>query len=251
MNNLAKEIEEKSKEKERFFACISHELRNPLNSLLASMELLAIAPKGKRAKLLSTAKSCGDSLLHLIGNILDVTKIKDKKMELYYNDTDVTELINRIAMMHQIKAANKGLHFELIGDSSIPPCVKLDSAKITQVLTNLVSNSIKFTDRGSVVIKLSWIPILTENFSKIDFELAIEEAGRESNRENIMNNVEENIKIDVSRMLLKYDEKPRDKHDIFGEYFGPSIEYIENFDFFSKRTTTRQVTYYILNVNTK
>ena len=147
---MAGEIENKSKEKERFFACVSHELRNPLNSLLACVEILPTTPQAKQGELLSSAKTCGDTLLHLIGNILDVSKIKDKKMELSLADCDISEVMRKVTMMHKIKAQNKGLYFDLIGDPSIPPCVKLDSAKFTQVITNLISNSIKFTEKGNV-----------------------------------------------------------------------------------------------------
>ena len=101
---MAGEIENKSKEKERFFACVSHELRNPLNSLLACVEILPTTPQAKQGELLSSAKTCGDTLLHLIGNILDISKIKDKKMELNLTDADISEVMRKTILMHKIKA---------------------------------------------------------------------------------------------------------------------------------------------------
>ena len=208
MKNLAEERDKESKEKEKFFACVSHELRNPLNSLLASVEILPSTPIAKQGELLSSAKSCGEALLHLIGNILDVSKIKDKKMELYLTDTDITELFNKVILMHKIKAQNKGLYFNLIGDTNIPPCVKLDSGKFMQVLTNLIANSIKFTEKGSVIIKLSWIPIQGEYFTNEDFELAMEATAELSNREEVLNCIEEEIphikEQDLSKRLIQY-----------------------------------------------
>ena len=225
LSNLAREIVEKSKEKERFFACISHELRNPLNSLLVSVELLTDASSSKQKELLSTAKSCGESLMHLIGNILDVTKINDKKMELFSTDIDIIELINRIIMMHKYKADNKGLIIEFIGDPYIPPCIKIDSAKMTQILTNLISNSIKFTEKGSIIIKLTWKAIIKSNFSKTDFERAIEKLEKTSSRGEIMQNIEESTKIDLFGRFMKYEAKSVDSFDILGEKFGPKIAY--------------------------
>ena len=193
MGNLAQQIEEKSKEKERFFACVSHELRNPLNSLLASVEILPKTPASKQGELVSSAKSCGETLLHLIGNILDVSKIKDKKMELFFQDADITEIINKVMMMHSIKARNKGLYFQLKGDKAIPPCVKVDPAKVIQVLTNLISNSIKFTEKGIVLTALTWYPITNKNFSNIDFERIIQRELKSSNRRKVLNSVDENV----------------------------------------------------------
>ena len=76
-------------------------------------------------------------------------------MELYPVDADISELMTKVVMMHKIKAQNKGLYFDLISDPTIPPCVKIDSNKFTQTLINLISNSIKFTENGSVIIKMS------------------------------------------------------------------------------------------------
>ena len=237
MKNMADKIEDKSKEKERFFACISHELRNPLNSLLASVEILPITPIWKQGEILSAAKTCGETLLHLIGNILDVSKIKDKKMEIYLTDTDITELINKVTYMHKIKAQNKGLYYDIIQDPNVPPCVKLDSGKFTQVLTNLISNSIKFTERGSVITKISWIPIHKPNYTNEDFELAIEETGRISNREDVLNCViEEDVsptskrKFDLNKKLRLYDGKPMIKQSVIvGQTSpGPWIDYMNS-----------------------
>ena len=213
MGDLAKQIEEKSKEKDKFFACVSHELRNPLNSLLATIEILPKAQPAKQGELISAAKSCGDTLLHLIGNILDVSKINDKKMEVYFSDSDISEIINRVMVMHKMKAEKKGLFINMFRDKNIPPCVKIDTAKIIQVLTNLISNSIKFTDKGLVVTKLTWFPITKDNYSTKDFEKEMEEALNNSSRDEIINSVDENLGSrmlsNVHKKLKKYKGKPR------------------------------------------
>ena len=235
LRNMAEEIEEKSKEKERFFACVSHELRNPLNSLLAIVEIYPISPKSKRGELLTTAKSCGENLHHLIGNILDFSKIKDQKIELFLTECDIHELINKVVMMHKIKASNKGLHLELLGDPNIPPCVKADPAKLTQILTNLISNSIKFTENGSVIINLSWKQILQNDYTKEDFEIAIEEAGEISNREEVISMVDEHPIMfrsttrDLEKKMKTYQAISRINDDNqFTKHLkahGPCIEY--------------------------
>ena len=198
LSELVQQVKEKSKEKERFFACVSHELRNPLNSLLASVELLPKVHLSKQGELLSAAKSCGDTLLHLIGNILDVSKIQDKKMDLCLTEVDINEVVNKVMLMHKIRAKNKGLYFSLIGDKTIPPCVRVDQAKISQILTNLISNSIKFTEKGIVKIKLTWTPIRKEDYLTTDFERVMEENLLLSNRENILDAVEEHSETDLA-----------------------------------------------------
>ena len=236
LRNMAEEIEAKSKEKERFFACVSHELRNPLNSLLATVEIYPISPKSKRGELLTTAKSCGENLHHLIGNILDFSKIKDQKMELFLTECDIHELINKVVMMHKIKASNKGLHLELLGDPNIPPCVKADPAKLTQILTNLISNSIKFTENGSVIINLSWKQIPQKNYTEQDFEIAISETAEISNREEIVNMVDEHPIVfrsptrNLDEKLRSYEAVSRmdnnlEEADMLFEPRGPWIEY--------------------------
>ena len=206
---MAGEIENKSNEKERFFACVSHELRNPLNSLLACVEILPTTPLAKQGELLSSAKTCGDTLLHLIGNILDVSKIKEKKMELNLTDADIAEVMRKVILMHKIKAQNKGLYFDFIGDPTIPPCVKLDSTKFSQVITNLISNSIKFTEKGSVITKLSWTPIWRENYTNEDFSFTMSEAVKISNREEVLNIVDEMPNTKLNRKLEYYNGTPK------------------------------------------
>ena len=243
LKEMGREIENKSDEKERFFACVSHELRNPLNSLLACVEILPTTPMAKQGELLSSARTCGDTLLHLIGNILDVSKIKDKKMELNLADADITEVMRKVILMHKIKAQNKGLYFDLIGDPTIPPCVKLDSTKFTQVITNIISNSIKFTEKGSVITKLSWIPIWKENYTNEDFTFTMAEAVKLSNREEVLDIVEEIPNPKLDRKLKYYNGTPRIMGNIFT--LGPRINYTHSI---SKESTARLpivCTYYI------
>ena len=235
LSELVQKVEEKSKEKERFFACVSHELRNPLNSLLASVEILPKTKPSKQGELLSSAKSCGDTLLHLIGNILDVSKIQDKKMDLCLKEVDINEVVKKVILMHKIRAKNKGLYLSLVGDRNIPPCVRIDDDKISQVLINLISNSIKFTEKGTVTIKLTWIPISGDNYLFNDFERVIEENLLISNREKILNSVDENYifglptqrQLDIDNTLDDYRVSINNREDEKApwEVIGPKIEY--------------------------
>ena len=161
-------------------------------------------------------------------------------MEIYLSDGDITELLEKAILMHRIKAENKGLYFKLIKDKAIPPCVKIDSAKIIQILTNLISNSIKFTDKGIVITKLTWYPIYNRNYSNVDFEIVIAEALQESNRERILNSVDEDAHsgyftsrndTDITKQLLEYHGRTRSRSSetnpftINPQYRGPKIEY--------------------------
>ena len=151
-------------------------------------------------------------------------------MELYTVDADISELILKVVLMHKIKAQNKGLYFDLISDPTIPPCVKIDSSKFTQALINLISNSIKFTENGSVIIKTSWIPVSRDNYTNDDFIEAMRIAEEISNREEVLNIVEEvptgNIRErELAKKLQYYLGKPQDVNNPTVTSHGPWINY--------------------------
>jgi signal transduction histidine kinase/CheY-like chemotaxis protein len=142
-----------------FLLSLSHEVRNPLNSLLGNIELslLEIIPKDVQ-EYLTNSKICGDLLLHLLNNILDSGKAEIGDLEVQPYSCDILGLLEKLWVVSCHLISQKGLFGEVMKASDIPPNLKLDPYRITQVLLNLIGNSVKFTETGMISIKAIWIP---------------------------------------------------------------------------------------------
>ncbi|MCK5719606.1 MAG: GAF domain-containing protein, partial [Thiomargarita sp.] len=150
----AKELELASKYKSEFLANMSHELRTPLNSLLILAQLLSENKKGnlddKQVEYAKTMYSAGNDLLTLINDILDLSKVEAGKVEINWEDIDLSDLFNTIKQKFQPIAENKNLGFDITIATNIPTIIIADGQRIKQIVNNLLSNAFKFTSKGNI-----------------------------------------------------------------------------------------------------
>ena len=155
--NLRKAAEKKaweaSQAKSEFLANMSHEIRTPMNSIMGFSELLENAVTDpEQRNYIRSIRTSGVSLLSLINDILDLSKIEAGKMTIKPADMSLYALFTEMNSLFEESTLRKNLNFQLNYDSSIPDYLVMDSTRLRQVLVNLLSNALKFTDQGEIGI---------------------------------------------------------------------------------------------------
>lgn len=150
----AKEIAEQSAAmKEQFLANMSHEIRTPLNVVIGMTHLLENSSlSNKQQEYLNALKISSDTLLKLINNILDLSKIESGKLGLEKSPFRLSDIINELVQTYKFKAREKGINLYTQMDASLPESVIGDSVRLHQILNNLVSNATKYTENGDIII---------------------------------------------------------------------------------------------------
>ncbi|MGG6298329.1 ATP-binding protein [Leptolyngbya sp. AN02str] len=158
--------------KSEFLSNMSHELRTPLNGILGYAQILGRA-KGLSAKEqngISVIYQCGTHLLTLINDILDLSKIEARKLELAPTAVHLPSLLQGVVEMCKIRAEQKGIEFVYSPSSRLPEGVAVDEKCLRQVVINLIGNAIKFTDRGSVALQVDVLKV-TADYATLHFRI--------------------------------------------------------------------------------
>jgi signal transduction histidine kinase/DNA-binding response OmpR family regulator len=158
LEEKAEQLALSSRYKSEFLANMSHELRTPLNSLLILSKLMSQNPEGnltpQQIEYAGTIHSAGSDLLALINEILDLAKIESGTMELDIRNVSFNSVEEYVSRIFRPAAEQKGLEFrvELAGD--LPPSITTDPQRLQQIIRNLLSNAMKFTEAGSVMLRV-------------------------------------------------------------------------------------------------
>ncbi|MFA6505009.1 MAG: diguanylate cyclase, partial [Treponemataceae bacterium] len=141
--------------KSQFISTMSHELRTPLNAVLGYALLLAPLVQDERAeRYIKSIDSSGRALLAIINDLLDLTKVESGRLELTPAPFEPRKMLDEVSEIFRFGAEEKGLYIEFRSSSALPKTLLLDAARLRQILINLLGNSIKFTDKGSVRVLL-------------------------------------------------------------------------------------------------
>lgn len=159
LEKQASDLQSASKYKSEFLANMSHELRTPLNSLLILSEILMGNKEGnlneKQVDFARTIHSSGNDLLHLIDDILDLSKVEAGQMKVELEPVILEEIKETLQRSFEPLAAKKGIEFHIEMEQGLPHSLHTDVQRVQQILKNLLSNAFKFTSQGSVTLQVT------------------------------------------------------------------------------------------------
>lgn len=154
--------------KTAFLAMMSHEIRTPMNAIVSSLELLRRTPlENRQDQLAAMASNAAGNLLELLDNVLDLSRLEARRVELDPQPTDLWSLVEAVTDIHRLSAQSKGVGLYLHCEGPKAPWVRVDAVRLRQILSNLLANAVKFTAQGQVDLHLS----LSQN---IPYQLSIQ-----------------------------------------------------------------------------
>lgn len=177
LNKAKISAEKASLAKSEFLSNMSHEIRTPMNAIIGFTELLNEQIHEPKLKgFIKTIQTAGHSLLLLVNDILDLSKIEAGKMQIKKTATNPHDLFTELANIFMINVHNKGLDFILAIDSNIPDSLMLDNVRLRQVLLNILGNAVKFTEHGYIKL-VATAENADEILSKLNLVVKVEDSG--------------------------------------------------------------------------
>lgn len=164
-----------SRSKSDFLSMISHEIRTPLNAVIGLTNfLISNKPRQNQMEELSTLKFSAENLHVLINDVLDYSKLDAGKIEFEERDVKIIELTQNIARGQETRAREKGISVAVNYDDQLPEVVRCDGLRLSQILTNLLGNAIKFTNEGSVTLSLTKV---MQTKKRVSIKFLIQDTG--------------------------------------------------------------------------
>ncbi len=168
--------------KTRFLANISHEIRTPINTIMGMDEMImredaTNVPHGYFLSMMNYAldiRNASETLLGLINDLLDISKIESGKMHLVEQEYNVADLLRSIVAMIRVKSTEKELMFDVIVDEVMPKVLYGDAGKIKQIVLNLLTNAVKYTEKGGLVLSVS---MLERNDDEVMVSFSVKDTG--------------------------------------------------------------------------
>ena len=194
------EAEKANHAKSEFLSSMSHELRTPLNAIVCFSELLE-SKEGLDSESKVFAKdivSASHNLLDLVNGVLDISKIEAGKMELINKEYNSQELFNSLSTMVIPRIGDKPIDFKTVIASDIPPVLKGDTGKLKQIILNLLTNAVKYTDKGFIKYRVECINDFKNNKTKLI--ITITDTGRGIKKE------------DIDRLFKKFERLEEDRN---------------------------------------
>jgi len=164
-----------NRSKSTFLANMSHEIRTPMNAILGFTEILQrLVADVQQKNYLDSIQMSGKSLLTLINDILDLSKVEAGKLELEYRPTDSRSLFQEMETIFSQRVSQKNLDFQIDISSDLPPALVLDETRLRQVLINLIGNAVKFTDQGDIKLAASGVQ---RGLHRADMSFSVKDTG--------------------------------------------------------------------------